>query len=392
MSKASGRPLSDYDWVELSLRIPGYPVHLPLRPLTDHNREKIISQLGTIMSCLSDIHFDKIGSLFEDSTTGNCSIGECLNPSLIWQWRDRLNGIDRGPFQSQSQYLSSLISAFTSHAKNLPLTPHSFFAPIPNPFEYPHWTNYTAAIDKWRIFCDVGEDKSEGIKNRLAYCIAGQFLDKMIPYLTSTSGKFVLFHPDLHLGNVFVDDNLNITSIIDWSPTSSGPMPELLATPGFSGSVSPPTESLILAFRAGFSHKIHFESEEWEKAEMMWRFSRLVRLLSNQDYTLFKALYGLVHKAGSEDIPQLFYDQSVQEHGRELMAELRQMELEEEDEEEDEEEETGDQTDGEFGDTDESGSLDVARKLTLMSEMNPNFVADKRLWLWVESALKQAES
>lgn len=31
----------------------------------------------------------------------------------------------------------------------------------------------------------------------------------------------------------------------------------------------------------------------------------------------------------------------------------------------------------------------VARKLTLMSEMNPYFVADARLWRWIEGALRE---
>ncbi|KAG5750275.1 hypothetical protein H9Q69_007033 [Fusarium xylarioides] len=135
MSKASGRPLSDYDWIEL-FRIEGYPNRRrPLLPMTHHNREKIMAQLGTIMSHLSDIHFDKIGSLFQDNN-GDYVVGECLSPSLLWQHRDELEDIDRGPFDSESQYLRSLISAFTAHAKELSLTPHSFFAPIPDPFEY----------------------------------------------------------------------------------------------------------------------------------------------------------------------------------------------------------------------------------------------------------------
>lgn len=32
--------------------------------------------------------------------------------------------------------------------------------------------------------------------------------------------------------------------------------------------------------------------------------------------------------------------------------------------------------------------LAVARKLTVMSEMNPGFIRDRRLWRWIEGALK----
>ncbi|EXM03479.1 kinase-like domain-containing protein [Fusarium oxysporum II5] len=190
MSKASGRPLSEYDWIELS-RIEGYPTRRPLLPLTDQDREK------------------------------------------------------------ESQYLQSLVSAFKAHAEELPLSPHSFFAPIPDPFEYPNWTSYRQAVERWRAFCSIG-DKVEGNKNRLSFCIAAQFLNEMVPSLTSTDENYVLCHPDLHLGNIFVDEDFNITSIIDWSSVSSSPLAELLTTPGLNGSISPPQKSLITAFRSGF--------------------------------------------------------------------------------------------------------------------------------------------
>ncbi|KAM5341845.1 hypothetical protein ACJ41O_014876 [Fusarium nematophilum] len=265
MSKASGRALSEYDWPE-AFRIPGYTVRIPLLPLADRDREKIMGQLGSIMPSLSGIHFDKIGSLFEaEDGSGDCSVGECLSPSLVWEERDQLQGIDRGPFDQESQYLSSLISAFVSHAKELWLGPHVF------------------------------------------------------------GGDFVLSHPDLHVGNIFVDQDFNVTCIIDWGSASAGPPSELLATPGLSGSIWPPTESLTAAFRAGFCRggkKV--DPEQWVKSEMMWRFSRLVRMLSIQDYTLFKALYELVYREGSDDIPRMFRERSMQEHGRELLAKLRE--------------------------------------------------------------------
>lgn len=384
MSKAPGRALSEYDWAELS-RIPGYPNRRPLLPIVDHDRENVMKQLGIIMSHVSELHFDKIGSLFEDGD-GNYSVGECLGPSLLWQCRDELQGIDRGPFDQESQYLESLVSAFIAHAKELPLTPHSFFAPIPDPFEYPHWTSYRQAVERWRTFCSIG-DKVEGSENRLSFCIASQFLLEMIPHLASTNGKFVLSHPDLHLGNIFVDDEFNITSIIDWGSASSGPMVELLATPGLNGSLSPPKESLAAAFRSGFCQGGQvFEAEQWANAKGMWHFARLVRMLSTQDYTHFKLLYDLVYEKESEDIPRLFHEQSMQEHGKALLAKLCQ------DEPEEEEELVEEQGNGRRGHIDKYNSPAIARKLTLMSAMNPNFIADKRLWLWIEKALKPVDS
>ncbi|KAF5704370.1 RNase H domain-containing protein [Fusarium mundagurra] len=383
MSNASGRPLSDYDWIELS-KIEGYPTIRPLLPMTDTDREKVIAQLGTIMSRLWDTHFDKIGSLFQEDN-GNYFVGECLSPSLLWQHRDECEGIDRGPFDRESQYLKSLISAFTAHAEELSLTPHSFLAPIPDPFEYPNWTSYRKAVERWQNFCSIG-DKVEGNKNRLDFCIAGQFLNEMVPHLASAEGRFVVCHPDLHQGNIFVDEDFNITCIIDWSSASASPTAELLSTPGLNGSLSPPKPSLVAAFRSRFRNGSQvLGTQQWERADKMWHFSRLVRMLSTQDYTLFKSLYDLVYQRNSDDIPQLFHERSMQEAGQAIFTKLCEAETEEE-------EGGPTQKDDDNGQTNVSVEAVVARKLTLMSEMNTNFVADKRLWLWIENVLETLDA
>ncbi|PNP85941.1 hypothetical protein FNYG_00997 [Fusarium nygamai] len=330
------------------------------------------------MSRLLDTHFDKIGSLFQDND-GDYFVGECLSPSLLWQHRDELEGIKRGPFDRESQYLRSLISAFTAHVEELPLTPHNFFAPIPDPFEYPNWTSYHKAEERWQAFCSVG-DKVEGNKNRLDFCIAAQFLNEMIPHLTSAEEQFVLCHPDLHRGNIFIDEDFNITSIIDWSSASTSPTSELLSTPGLNGSLSSLKPSLIAAFRLGFRNGGQVpEPQQWARADKMW-YLRLVRMLSTQDYTLFKSLYDLVYIKNSDDIPRQFHERSMQDSGRALFAELCQ-------EGESEEDEPTQEEDGN-GQTTVSVEAVIARKLTLMSEMNTNFVADKRLWLWIENVLE----
>lgn len=55
------------------------------------------------MSRLSNVRFDKIGSLFEDD--GGFSVGECLSPVLTWQSRDSIEAeIDRGLFPKEEDY------------------------------------------------------------------------------------------------------------------------------------------------------------------------------------------------------------------------------------------------------------------------------------------------
>ena len=349
-----------------------------------------MSQLGDIMGRLSEIRFENIGSLFEDDH-GGYFIGECLSPSFIWQWRDSLEELDRGPFSEECQYLNSLVHALSCHAKELIMAPHSFFAPIPESFDYPTWDGYIAAGRRWRDFLAVGS-KPEGSKNRLDFCIAAQFLGDMIPRLTSTADRsFTLSHPDLHLGNIFVDGDFNITGIIDWGSTTSGPITELLATPTL-GSSLPPAESQVVAFRSSFELRVmKISPGDWEKADGIRHFSRLVRLLSKQDYVYFKNLYETVWKFQEDGLPdpvnygRLFHERAQQESNKKLLTELR--------EDDDLEEEIEEKEKGTFcyAEKDGSDSLAVARKLTLMAEMNPGFVADGRLWRWIEDAVGRPE-
>ncbi|CVK88378.1 uncharacterized protein FMAN_04945 [Fusarium mangiferae] len=385
-SKASGRPLSDYRWTEPVIQPPNIRHPISQLPLSESDRERMMNQLGAIMSRLSKVHFTKIGSLLEDDT-GGFLVGECLSPVLTWQSRDSLEKeIERGPFAEEPVYLRSLISAFTSHAEELSLTPYLFFSPLPKPADYPTWDSFRAATDRRGDFIVVG-DKLEGSKNRLDYCIAGQILEEMVPRLSSELTTFSISHPDLHTGNIFVDEDLNITCIIDWGSATTGPMTELLATPGLAGSSKPPSLALTAAFQAGFSQgSPNISRDMWERAEMIWHFSRVVRLLSGQDLPLFRRLYDLVYKtklvnpSDSRDYGWLFCQRAMTASNKKLFAKLKEDDLTEDEVKAREKEVfSGDELD----------RLAVARKLTLMSEMNPGFIGDRRLWLWVEEALEE---
>jgi hypothetical protein len=207
-----------------------------------------------------------------------------------------------------------------------------------------------------------------------------------VPLMRSQSTTFTISHPDLHVGNVFVDEELNVTCIIDWGSTTTGPFTELLATPGLAGPSHPPAPALISSFRAGFSERSpNITRDMWDKAQAMWYFSRLVRLLSGQDFVLFKELYELVHdldgNPASVDYGRLFHERAMLPSNCKLLSRLIEDDLP--DEEIKEREKAIISKDG-------PDRLAVARKLTLMSEMNPGFVGDQRLWRWIENALKDA--
>ncbi|KAI0395605.1 kinase-like domain-containing protein [Xylariaceae sp. FL0594] len=352
-------------------------------PLADSDREKIMRQLGTIMAELSEHRFDKIGSLFDNEAgSGTPSVGECLSPCLAWQSRDEVE-LERGPFSNEPDYLCAQISAFTTHVEELNLHPHLFIAPDPYRRDYETAESSDAASRRWYDFVVVGE-KIRHSNNTLQYCMAGQFMCDMIPHLAcDTDDGFVLSHPDLHLGNIFVDDELNITCIIDWSSTTTGPLTELLATPALGGLRDSPSKSLVAAFRDAYMQRSPNMAAQisrlglWRKSEMMWYFCRLTRLLCANDFALFKGFFSLACDAeapvetredreeGLNDrIFRMLRERLARDENKKLIAEHQEEMVARPD------------------------ALAVARKLTLMSEMNPYFVADRTLWRWVEEACK----
>ena len=164
-------------------------------------------------------------------------------------------------------------------------------------------------------------------------------------------------------------------------------------TPGVQDAASQAEAPLIAAFRNGFEEAAGRQwpgPELWKRADMMWYIQRLVRMVSIHDYYNFEALYKLAWDSGAPegeqvDIPALFVELSQREENKRLLEELREEDWPQEIVEMEER--------AAFG-ADMAACTDrvaVARKLTLMSTMNERFVADRRLWQWLEDALKDEE-
>ena len=91
-----------------------------------------------------------------------------------------------------------------------------------------------------------------------------QAFPKIAPIVLSRG--FTLRHPDLSTSNIFVDDDLNITCVIDWGLASTAPITELLAGFGMPNPRFLPSPPLIAAFRTGYEEKLgrKMDPEFWE--------------------------------------------------------------------------------------------------------------------------------
>lgn len=108
-------------------------------------------------------------------------------------------------------------------------------------------------MDQWNDFVTIGR-KIDSAENRLDYMIAGDILRDIVRNFNLPvikPGTFPLCHPDLSV-NIFVDDDYNISCIIDWAFSSSIPESMLLAPPGLPQYCDELTSDFQMPFINGF--------------------------------------------------------------------------------------------------------------------------------------------
>ena len=394
MSKARGTPL-EHTWRTLNI--------------SHDYKAKIVFQLGVLTEQLTRLCFDRAGSLFEEDEEFH--IKTCLSRGLLLHGRHSLPDIPRGPFKLEKDYYQAQFSAFFEHVKCLPLAHHCFLAPVPTPGEYGNsYSAFQEASAWWSDFVTL-QSKIDSSDNRTDFVIAGEILAEIMhPWVDGClnippvrrGNRFALHHPDLSVSNVYVDADFNITCIIDWAFCSAVPLSMLLIAPGLPQSRYEIDTSLLPAFKDGFRHALtqtnqhlafsdkNLLYEMLSRSRPLWLLSRILSLDCTTDYHLFKALWDLT--GYSQDMLEYFHSKRLSTKYITLWRELKE----------------GDQTSEQvaiqerdyFRNND--WRLAVARKLTLVSQWSSQyqvpqsrgirssgsiFVADKKLWAWIDDCL-----
>ena len=401
MSKAGGS-LLQHTWKSSEMQ------HQP--DISQEQKTKIVFQLGVITEQLSRLCFDQAGSLFEED--GVYHIKTCLSRDLLLNERHALEDISRGPFNSEKDYYEAQTLAFTEHVKYLPLGYHCFFAPVPLRIEYDNDAEFRKALDWWNDFVTL-QSKIDSSDNRTDFVIAGEILSKTITrWADDLSGvfpghrerRFALHHPDLNVNNIFVDEDLNITCIIDWAFCSAVPMSIVFTPPGLPQSRYELNVSLLCTFEKGIWHSherdTHCQGVGMERVirwmssrnRQLWLLSRLLTFDTITDYHLFKDFWDLT-ESYNQDMTEFFRSKQSLTDYISLHTELK------------EEEQTAEQVlkEEQACFRDDLLRLAIARKLTLVSQWSTRygepwtrgirsngniFVADKKLWRWICNCLK----
>ena len=381
MSEAPGWPLSNV-WKSVDGCKPDLDIHI---------QAKILSQLGAITWKLSQLRFDKIGSLFEEKD-GSFQIEESLSRGHVEHDRYILEEIPRGPFTSETNFYDGLISAFSEHAEILQSSHHCFVAPVPSQDYYQSRSRYLEALDLWYDFVTVG-GKIDSAINRMDYIIAGDALRAIVQGLKlpfTSPGSFPLYHADLSVNNIYVDDDYNITCIIDWVFASSVPESMLLRAPALPQPRDELSPDLHVPFIDGFiaampdssETSVHRYREILEQGQFFWSLNHLLNLDTIKDYNLFAAIWDSAH--GEKDMGQYFLQQRCSPHYTQLYSEFQQEDRPVVKVEKDERDYF----------RDDVLRQTIARKLRVISEWTTQytdsprlrkdmFVADSRLWKWI---------
>ncbi|CAG8228658.1 unnamed protein product [Penicillium salamii] len=397
MSKANGRPL-DKVW----------GLSHSDNQLSSAMKSKVLFQLGSITWKLAQIRFDHIGSLFEEN--GSFVIGESLSRGHLLHERHSLEDIPHGPFAESDEFYHILISAFKQHAEILPLTHHCFAVPLPSAGDFEDDAEYLKACDIWNDIVTVGAN-IDSAENRLDYVIAGDALHDLIRRKSSTwpeitlTNPFSLHHPGLSANNIFVDDDRNITCIIDWAFSSTVPSQLLLAPPGLPQSRYPLDRGLLSDFRNGYqeaSSSGHPNNADTflvsgaiqllEDSLFAWSLIRLLSFDSTDDLGLFRKLWEAVHRSDSMLESYISLQRSLP-HYQKLYQEIKA---------EDESFAEIQKLEGDYFRSNPSDQS-LARYLTLISNWNSQytgldhtgirktnhmFIAEPQLWRWLNNYKK----
>lgn len=262
---------------------------------------------------------------------------------------------------------------------------HVLFAPVPCPQEYSDFAKYYVAQQRWNDYIAAGS-KAESSQNRHHYSLVGIFIrDWVIPRLNGQEDGFSLCHHDLSTQNIFVDDELNITCIIDWAFCSTVPYSQLLCTPGL-----PHQRDLVErvchggSFRGAFAaecsrtQSIQPSERNWKTSDILSYMKRLVTLDSLQDLHHLEELYQ--RTAGSAEngcIQATLKSISAVSEARLLLATLA--------EDDEPENEVISQENKYFSSVGEE-RRGLAKYIKFVSQFNPSFAADKRLWRWIDAS------
>lgn len=193
-----------FEWILMEM-MPGVALRKKWRTLTWEAKEDIVKQMAFFQAQLFLCRFRGIGNLFPAEGQGNESsrassissesfiLGQIV--SLVFFWGDHLkHSVPRGPFEASREWL---------HAR----------------LEF--------VLADQELILKTSDDEDDIEDAEFAKDLATRIL-QVLPqvFQPDTAGyeESILFHDDLHMENILVDEEGTLTAIIDWECVSVLPL------------------------------------------------------------------------------------------------------------------------------------------------------------------------
>jgi len=196
-----------FEWILMEM-MAGVTLRKLWRKMSWESKENIVKQLVKYQAQLFERRFKRIGNIFKqqqnrsDETLGGTEkmpdafvIGRIV--SLIFFWGDHLtHDVDRGPFQTSYKWLQTRLRF--------------------------------VIIDQVRTLSTSTSDEDEIEDAEFALALAERLLQALptvfSPGITTEDEESVLFHDDLSMENILVNEHGELTAIIDWECVSTVPL------------------------------------------------------------------------------------------------------------------------------------------------------------------------
>ena len=181
-----------FEWMLMEM-MPGIPLRKRWRKMSWDAKVDIVNHLVLEHARLFEEHFHKIGNIFTSVDGYFLDIGRMV--SRIFFWGDYLTqDVSRGPFTSSHDWLKARL--------------------------------HSVLTDQQRIL-DTSCDEDEIEDAEAALDLAMKLLE-ILPTIflpnVSAGEPTVLFHDDLSMQNILVNDSGRLTAVIDWECVSAVPL------------------------------------------------------------------------------------------------------------------------------------------------------------------------
>lgn len=189
---ASNKNELGFEWIMMEM-VPGTTLRKQWRKISWEAKQTIVRQLAHYHAQLYEKPFPKIGNLFPlVKESASFELGPVV--SLVFFWGDHLkHDVPRGPFKTSYEWLK---------------------------------TRLTFALGDQQRILETSDDEDDiedaEFSIKLAEDLAEQ-LPKVFPP-EAASEQNVLFHDDLSMQNIMVDETGKLAAIIDWECVSTVPL------------------------------------------------------------------------------------------------------------------------------------------------------------------------